>query len=376
MKSNQFSGFEYFGYSLLNKFPNPLKKLGLNMYTKLMFNKIKKLKTPINMVFYITNRCNSRCKHCFYWKNLNKNKDELTIDQIKKIANSLKHPLELLAITGGEPFLRKDIVEICNIFYKLNKTKRIAIDTNGLLTEVIYAKIKRLLVENPKKRLSVLVSLDGLEKTHNKVRNLKNGFERVIFTIRKLKILENKYKNLTIFVLTTIQKENIKEISELTKYVKEGLKVVHKLNILRNSKCYYNLDKEILNDFEPSSSNIPSLSELERVYLDIKKNITTISSKIESLKIRYSIDMLKNNKMCVRCLAGKTDGVIFSNGDVSICEPTKPFSNLKETNYDFFKLWNSKEANNMRPRLEKCFCLQPCNLLNAMKYDSKTLMRL
>lgn len=75
-------------------------------------------------------------------------------------------------------------------------------------------------------------------------------------------------------------------------------------------------------------------------------------------------------------MAAYDNAVIFPNGNISICEPTKSFANLKEFDYDLDRLLNSKKALECKENLKDCFCLQPCNLLDAMKYDVDTLVRL
>lgn len=371
MRENQFSIIEKMGFNLLKRMP--FKNQILKNINKIRLNKIKNLKTPTNLVYYITNNCNSRCKHCFYWKNLNKSKNELNQEQIKKIAQSLKHPLDMLSITGGEPYMRKDITQICNIFYKYNKTKRINIATNGFLTDFIVKSTKQILKQNPKKRLTIFISLDGLEKTHDFMRGVKGAFKKAIETIIKLKKIKNK--NLSLFAATTICNQNYKELPKLIKFVKK-LKIIHKFNILRDNSTVYNIDKKILHDFNPQSSILPKLNYLEICHNQIKKNAKTLSSKIEALKIRYSIDMLKTEKPTLNCLARFTNAVLFPEGEVSVCEPTKAFGNLKETNYNFERLWNLQKAKQMKAKLTNCFCLQSCNLLNSMKYDAKTIQRL
>ncbi len=67
---------------------------------------------------YITNRCNAKCEHCFYWDELNKNVDEMSLDDYKVLANNFKNDVNQVIITGGEPFLRKEIDQIFKIFFK------------------------------------------------------------------------------------------------------------------------------------------------------------------------------------------------------------------------------------------------------------------
>lgn len=370
MKENQFSKSEKIGFEILTRIP--LKEKLIDNINKIRIQRLKKLKTPINLVYYITNKCNLKCSHCFYWKKLNQQDKELALFEIKEIAKHLKHPLNMLSITGGEPFLRNDLSEVCNIFYKYNKTKRINITTNGTLTIKIIETTKEILKNNPKKRLTIFISLDGLENTHEKIRGIPGCYKKTLDTINELNKLNQK--NLTIFVSTTICEENYNDIPKLIENLKE-LNIVHKFNILRDNSTIYQVDNSYLQDFNPSTSKSPNFEILENCY-NLINNKSSISCQVEALKIRYSIDMLKNKKASFKCLATLTDAVLFPEGEVSICEPIKPFANIRETNYDFYELWQSEKAKEIKEKLNCCFCLQPCNFLNSMKYDSKTLKKI
>ena len=112
-----------FAYNLICSFPPLIKNPIVNLAYKSRQNALQKLKTPKVLTFFITKRCNARCKHCFYWKELNNlKKEEMTLSQIKTFVKSLKHPLASVLLTGGEPFLREDLLQICQIFEKYNKT--------------------------------------------------------------------------------------------------------------------------------------------------------------------------------------------------------------------------------------------------------------
>ena len=66
---------------------------------------------------FITNRCQAKCQHCFYIDELNKAiQDELSLGEYKKLAKNLEKEIKQVIITGGEPFLRKDIFEISKAF--------------------------------------------------------------------------------------------------------------------------------------------------------------------------------------------------------------------------------------------------------------------
>ncbi|MCL4200798.1 4Fe-4S cluster-binding domain-containing protein, partial [Patescibacteria group bacterium] len=78
---------------------------------------------PKSAFISVTLLCNSRCIHCDIWKN--RGLDFLPVSIYKKLPTSL----EMVDITGGEPFLRNDIPEIVRIIRKRCPKARILITT-------------------------------------------------------------------------------------------------------------------------------------------------------------------------------------------------------------------------------------------------------
>src|SRR3989338_11550435 len=95
---------------------------------------------PSYLILYVTNRCKSKCKTCFFWESLNNpNTKELSLDEITKLAKSFKN-LVYVSLTGGEPFLRRAIDDIMKVFYKYSNTVFFAIPTNALMPDTIVKK--------------------------------------------------------------------------------------------------------------------------------------------------------------------------------------------------------------------------------------------
>ena len=68
----------------------------------------KILRKPFYIHFYVTRRCNLRCKMCNVWKN--RDSKEMNLREIKTAAQKIKKlGASHIVITGGEPLLRKDI---------------------------------------------------------------------------------------------------------------------------------------------------------------------------------------------------------------------------------------------------------------------------
>ena len=88
----------------------------LGLVISKQFDEIKKTLTgrkyPENLIWFLTERCNLKCGHCFVSHKGRKYRDEITYDQINKILNTSKNSLKKIAFTGGEPLLNRDFENI------------------------------------------------------------------------------------------------------------------------------------------------------------------------------------------------------------------------------------------------------------------------
>ena len=91
---------EEVGFKALASLPKSVRDVGNTFANKIRVMRMNALQSPVNMTLYVTNYCNARCDHCFYWEELNTGKPELTLEEMKKIAATLKHPLRTLMLTG------------------------------------------------------------------------------------------------------------------------------------------------------------------------------------------------------------------------------------------------------------------------------------
>ena len=156
---------------------------------------------PIRASIIITNRCNYHCTHCY--TNAGDQKfDELNTKQWKKIMDELEsNGIFELYVGGGEPFVRKDIIEILN--YSTHKKKfTTTTSTDGAL---ITNNNVKLIDES----INIQVSLDGNKKSHELIRG-QNSYEQ---TIRGLKKLLEIRKN--VGVGTVVNKINLNDLEEI-----------------------------------------------------------------------------------------------------------------------------------------------------------------
>jgi radical SAM protein with 4Fe4S-binding SPASM domain len=163
----------------------------------------QKLFSPFLVVWDYTNACNLNCKHC-YKKAGKASEDELSTNERKEVIDQLaKAGVVAIAFSGGEPLTQSDFFTIAK--YATEKKMYVSLATNGtLINEEIAEEIKKAGIQY------VEISLDGMEKTHDKFRGIKGAWKR---TIRGIKNCVNT--NLVTCVATTVTKYNYDEIPKL-----------------------------------------------------------------------------------------------------------------------------------------------------------------
>ena len=80
-------------------------------------------KRPFDVLLQVTNRCNMKCSFCDFWPNPAPKGEELTLEEFERIADELSElGTFLISIEGGEPFVRKDIVDVVRVLSKRHIT--------------------------------------------------------------------------------------------------------------------------------------------------------------------------------------------------------------------------------------------------------------
>ena len=321
------------------------------------------------LIFFVTYKCNFRCRTCFYAEVMDKSDTgrdkELSIDEIKKVSSSIGR-LHTLLISGGEPFLRDDLPQICRIFYLQNKISQIHLPTNGFYPEKIYDCVRLILLHCPGAFLNLSLSLDGLEKTHDKIKGVAGSFGKTVETIRRLSSLKKEFANFDISVITVVNKINLPEIIGLSEFIRNNLPVDgHGPSPLRGNPY----DKNML---APSSKEWDKLSEEL-----LKYKMTADPLACDKVEYVYKIygRVLKGEKLPFRCQAGNIIGVLEPAGEVRLCELKETVGNVRSVNYDFKKIWFSDKANEAREKIKDCSCTHACFLGSTIELYLPALIK-
>ena len=331
---------------------------------KLPFKVYYPLATPENITIFLTLKCNAKCSHCFI-ANLNSNFYEMGLDDISKIIDSLNQPTYLV-LTGGEIFLRNDLDLILDKLMSSTKVRGIKLCTNGSLTQKVEDVCKKIL-EKYNKPLNVQVSLDGLKEVHDRIRKLPNGFDKAIQTCERIKLLKQNYRRLSLITAITIMQDNINNVAELVDFL-EQKKIPSKLSIIRgNSFSTFGVPKGIIDStYEPRQEILPEIGEIEKLLHSIGEKHPHYFNVGQKRELGIMLDTLKLKKRQFICYAGYKDAVIYSNGDVALCEQVKPFGALANWDWNFRAALNSREAWQQRWQLTNCACIHGCNISTSI----------
>lgn len=332
---------------------------------------------PNEMIFFVTTRCGYKCKTCFYWQDLNTGNNELTLDEIRKISASMDH-LSRLLITGGEPYLRSDLPEICKIFHDQNQCERFHIPTHGFNPGRIAEMAEKILINCPRSVANFSFSIDGLRQTHEEISQIPGSFDKVIESAQKVSQLSEKYSNMSVQGICVVSNKNYNEVLDLAKLLQES---VPKLTLMPTP-----LRGEPLNpDLRPPSREewLRLMKELEPIIDSSKeKNLSfPLDRYFARSRRRYldkvTADIIETDKQPFQCTAGDTIGVMEPDGRIKLCELKLAIDvgNLRDHNYEFRKVWFSPEADKVREKVKTCSCFHGCFLGPSLYYSPLHLIR-
>ncbi|NQT23689.1 MAG: radical SAM protein [Candidatus Omnitrophica bacterium] len=339
----------------------------------------KKTETPSYLTFFVTNRCNASCDHCFFWKDLEKMEEKMDLGEIERVSKSMGNLLSIL-ITGGEPFLRKDLPQIVRFFYENNNTQNIVVSTNGILTSQIVESTKQIVEQCEKAHVIVNLSFDAIGKDHDRIKKVEGCFDKAIATYEELRKLKPRHSNLNVGIVIAMHQLNEEGVRATYEYIRDELKPDSiALNLLRGNPKNPKLKEIDINNYDSlcQEMNQDILTQRLTGYSNFPLVEFTIAN---NMLIRdYVSKTYRTQCYQMPCYAALLNAVVYPNGDVVACEPLdKKLGNLKKTNYDFKKVWFSRKAIDLRKWIKdtKCFCTHECNLNTNILFNLRFLPKL
>jgi MoaA/NifB/PqqE/SkfB family radical SAM enzyme len=317
--------------------------------------------SPPFLVLFINSICNMKCDHCFYWRSLNQ-RDDLTKEEVFALSRSLG-PVENLNLSGGEPFLRKEFGDICRQFIAYNGVQQIYVPSNGWYTNKMVEQIGIVLEDARLQLFAVELSLDGMPEFHNRFRVAPGAFERAMQTYDALAELQRRDPRLRIHATSTATNVNVDEIRRLTTYLFDRCPQMdhHNLALIRG-------------DRKNPSLLAPDPQAYRELYAYIRRlwqprEEGRFGGIVEPMLQWAKLETMARGTQVVPCSAGKVTGVVYANGDVSVCELHKPLGNLRDKSFP--EIWWSEEARQLRASVaaKECHCTTEVFLWPSIVYQ-------
>ncbi|MDR3357930.1 MAG: 12,18-didecarboxysiroheme deacetylase [Desulfovibrio sp.] len=172
----------------------------------LQFSKDKK---PV-IVWNMTRRCNLKCLHCYARAAPLEGGDDISTGQARSMIDDLSaYGAPVLLFSGGEPLAREDLTELAS--HATQRGMRAVISTNGTL--ITKAKARELKAVG----LSYVgISLDGLERVHDRFRCVPGAFQKALAGIANCQA-----EGLKVGLRFTITRGNVNELPGIFRLLRE-----------------------------------------------------------------------------------------------------------------------------------------------------------
>lgn len=288
---------------------------------------------PTDVSIITTYRCQMRCKMCDIWENPTDKKQEITAKELEILPN-----FKFVNITGGEPFVRRDLEDIVEVM--MRKSSRIVISTSGWHTDRIIKLAERF------PNIGIRVSIEGLAQKNDDLRGREGSFDRamrLLLTLKEMGIKDIGYG-------CTVSNKNSDDMLWLYKLSRE-LGMEFATAAFHNSYYFHKDDNEITNKNEVIGNFHKLIEELLK-----EKSPKSWYRAFFNLGL---INYIRGNPRMLPCEAGTANFFIEPYGDVYPCNGLEDrywkesMGNIRDVS-GFDELWFSAQAEKVRGLVRTC----------------------
>lgn len=362
--------------------------------TRALASRLTRLPAPVKLTAAVTGRCNARCTYCSCWRGegVGAFTDELSTDEWDRLLASCGEHLVWLDLTGGEPFMRHDLAEICHsAVARCPNLLMLHFPTNGLDPELIERESRRIAAfdEHPF-RLVVSISINGPPEMNDKLRRVGNppdrsdrvaaaagpgAFDLACETLRRL--LD---AGVEAYAGLTLSKLNEDLLEQTTAAIAQRVPGFHSsdlhVNLFHDSAAFYGST----GDLSPAPQSIQRVLELKRAdSLFALAEMSYLALCHDFLRNRSDTSLRGGQLSPVRCGALRSSAYIAPDGTLFPCQPWgREVGSLREHGLDLPRLWRSAAAEDALEdyRRHECpGCWTPCEAYQALAARPEAMAR-
>lgn len=265
----------------------------------------------------VTDRCNLRCNYCMPAEGINfvKNDKLFTIDELSRLSEILvAQGVDKIRITGGEPFVRKDLMVLFRKLSSLKKLNDISVTTNATLIGPYIDELKELGVKN------INVSMDAINRETFERITRRNQYDTVYNNMVRL-ITEGFNVRVNFIALEGQNTEDILPMLELTKHYNVSVRFLEEMPFNGGSKKFQSIAWDYKRILDYIKERHPDYYKLES-----PKTSTSMNYKIPGFKGTFGVIPSFSRTFCGTCNRLR----ISATGDVITCLYAKPSMNIRD----------------------------------------------
>ena len=330
---------------------------------------------PRMLTYTVTFTCNARCMMCDSWRK--GSEGDLTLAEIERIFDQLPQ-MDIVRLTGGEPFVRRDLTEIARAVTERLTPALLHVTTNGFLTDRIVDFCERRPKDVP---LNLLVSIDGVGEKHDAIRGHAGAFRTAMRTLEALAPRREELRLSLAVNQTILDPAGAAQYRELHEIlaplgIKNQVVVAYKESATYSQVHETNVAPSYPGQFETFGTF--TREELQGLFDAIEADLASYSIADRAAK-RYYLDGIRNRLLGggaspnPACVALHAHMRMFPNGDVPVCQfNTERLGNLRTQPFD--QVWFGKPAEAGRAWVRACpGCWAECEVLPSAFYSGDIL---
>jgi MoaA/NifB/PqqE/SkfB family radical SAM enzyme len=292
------------------------------------------MRYPIDAVIAVTYRCQARCRMCSIWQISEHSELE------PAVYGKLPETLRDVNISGGEPFLRKDLAEIVQTVHGRLPRARVVVSSNGLIGEKLIPRAMDLVDIFP--GIGFAFSMDGVGEMQDYMRGVEGAFDNVLAVTRGL--LDRGVENIRLAY--TLTGENPGHMIRVYRLAKE-LGVQFTMSVAHDSDFFFGEGKSPVGEHQGGRFDSESLKEDFRTIINDQLGSFSVKNWGRAF-LNYGIyQLIFNRRQLFSSRPGEDYFYLDPAGNIY---PSVIHNHIMGniTEGDFDRIWRSPRAENAR----------------------------
>jgi radical SAM protein with 4Fe4S-binding SPASM domain len=317
----------------------------------------------------VTSRCDSRCLMCGTWRHPTRAGEEIPPEEITRAlaASGLCTQLRMIHITGGEPLVRDDLASLVTALASSFPRARFDLATNAINVGRLRALLSRLEHEGLLGRVHLVISVDGRQPVHERLRGVKGCFRNVMESLCAARTRWPRIPVSLSFTLTPLNKDELWHVYRIAR----GFGVGFTARFAAWGKFYHNDGRAIRWDPSDLEDAARQMERLGGHVLDSGPPIVRRLS-LGSSFLMGAAAYARQPRRQFTCYAGTHSFLLDPVGDVYPCLALpKRMGNIRQERLE--DLWFGDRAARVRRFVEAelCHCWSECDVMPSLRRSRK-----